>query len=95
MTEITQKYTPGPWEVAEDTQICSRHPDDAMLDAVAEVDTDDENWRGNARLIAAAPTMNAGLEKIEEIAAPGQEIDIYKAREMLAEIYDIARTHHE
>ena len=55
-------YTTGPWE--------SGHPNDQTIMVggkdIASVYCSDKHWRGNARLIAAAPDLLAAVEFLTE-----------------------------
>lgn len=45
----------------------------------------------DAHLIAAAPTMNEALAKIEELTKPGQELDVSAAIDLICDVWNIAR----
>lgn len=52
-------HTPGPWEVDDEQRICAHNEVIASADYLGRERTDE--WIGNAKLIAAAPLMLAGL----------------------------------
>ena len=68
------RHTPGPWEFVFDVAYTSgQHPEPdyeyARISSdkrfnIAKIYPDSEEWRANARLIAAAPDLLAALETV-------------------------------
>jgi len=86
---MTQKHTPGPWEVREANGLFAiAHPDGWVLES-----NDEDQDRIDARLIAAAPDMLASLELLVEWSkrssgTPKDLVDKAKAAIELASLGD-------
>lgn len=80
---MSGKHTPGPWrphfsERAEDYRVCATGADGDCICCVALMgnlgedgkwdEATLEEWKANARLIAAAPDMLAALKRVQEYA---------------------------
>jgi len=61
MTEAATSsgHTPGPWRVMNRNDICA---DNEHESRIADLYDENESWRANARLIAAAPELIAVCE---------------------------------
>jgi hypothetical protein len=58
--QTSSAYTPGPWKWLNHSEIVV---DDAHETFIAEVFDEHEEWRANARLIAAAPELLKACEQ--------------------------------
>lgn len=66
--ESTSDHTPGPWIVQNHNEICAESEHESF---VAEVFDETDEWRANARLIAAAPKM---LERLKMSLADAESM---------------------
>lgn len=83
-------YTPGPWRLSEYSPyaVVEARPTGHVVANISGASTDEET-RGNARLIAAAPELLAALRALEEavdleygpnVLAPGRPAPLTQAR---------------
>jgi hypothetical protein len=75
-------HSPAPWRVVNSNEICT---DDEHESLIAEVFDETDLWRGNARLIAAAPDLLECAKMLYVVTAEGE---IKKAERV--EMFDAA-----
>jgi hypothetical protein len=71
-TNETAQHTPGPWKTTGSTNLCGTAIEDCaepLTTQICSVNDDVDEWKENARLIAAAPEMARDLARLREVNA--------------------------
>lgn len=93
------EHTPGPWQL-HDPDYCDEEvwgdidgPTEGQVrgQLVAVVEQDNKAWRGNARLIAAAPTLLAALKELAILGEVGMTPNPYEWLTFHDKVAQIAR----